>query len=76
MKGLWGAEPSVITSVVAAAIGVAVAFGVHLSDTQISAITGLIAIVAGLVIRSQVTAPANLPAPPPAPPVPPVPPVV
>jgi len=63
MVNLWKSEPALLTSVVAAAIGVAVAFGVHLTDVQISAITGLFTVLAGLVVRSQVTAPANLPAP-------------
>ena len=71
MTNLLKSEPALLTSVAAAAIGVAIAFGVHLTDVQIAAITGLINLVGGLFIRSQVTAPANLPAPVVSPVVPP-----
>ncbi len=48
-------EPAVITSLVAAVVALLLAFGVHLSDEQVGAIMAVVSIVAGLVIRSQVT---------------------
>lgn len=63
---LWQAEPAVIVSLVSALIALAVSFGLDLSGDQTSAIMAVVTILAGLLIRTQVTAPANLPPAPPA----------
>lgn len=48
-------EPAVIVSLVSAIIALVVAFGVTLTQEQVGAILAVVSIVAGLVIRSQVT---------------------
>lgn len=48
-------EPAVIVSLVAAAIALAVSFGLELSNEQTGAILAFVTIVAGLVTRSKVT---------------------
>jgi hypothetical protein len=59
MLSLLANEPSLVSGFVAAAIMLAVAFGVPISDTEKSAILGFVgaalAIVAAFVARSQVT---------------------
>ena len=63
MSNISQGEPalttSTITSIVAAAVTLLVAFGLSLSDTQVVAITGFVAVVAPLVsgyfTRKQVT---------------------
>jgi len=48
-------EPAVIVSLVAAILSLAVAFGLSLSGEQTAAIVAVVQIVAGLVIRQNVT---------------------
>lgn len=59
---LWGREPAMVVALVQAALVLGVSFGLDISAEQIAAILALSAIVLGLITRSQVTAPANLPA--------------
>lgn len=55
MKTLWGREPAVILSLLTALMGVLIAFGVALSDTQQASLTALLVAAMGFAIRSQVT---------------------
>jgi len=48
-------EPAVVVTVAAAVLGLAVAFGVPLSPDRIAAITAVLTVVAGIIVRSQVT---------------------
>lgn len=48
-------EPAVIVSLVAAVIALAVAFGLDVSEEQTGAVMAVVVILAGLVIRSQVS---------------------
>jgi hypothetical protein len=68
-------EPVLWIGLVDALIILAVTFGVHITDAEKAAIDGTLAAIGLLVTRSQVTANAKLPSPPPVPPTPPVPPV-
>lgn len=53
-------EPAVIVSLVAALLGLAASFGLDLSQEQTAAILAVVTIVAGLVIRGQVTPTAEI----------------
>lgn len=55
MNKLWNAEPAVIVSLVSAIIALVVAFGVDLTQAQIGSIMAVVTILAGLLIRSQVS---------------------
>lgn len=55
MKNLWGREPALILGLVAAAITLAVSFGLELSDEQNTAITVFVIAVLSFVTRSKVT---------------------
>lgn len=55
MKNLWGREPALILGLVAAAITLAVAFGLDLSDKQSTAITLFVIALLSFVTRSKVT---------------------
>lgn len=57
---LWGREPALILAVVAAALNLAIGFGLDLTGEQVSLITALIAAVIGVVIRRQVWSPASV----------------
>ena len=48
-------EPAVIVALVSAVIALAVSFGLSLSEEQVGAIMAVVTILAGLVVRSQVT---------------------
>ena len=52
---LFGREPAAIMAALQAAIALAIAFGLDLSDEQIGAILAVVATIAGLIVRSQVT---------------------
>jgi len=54
-------EPAVLAGIVAALIGVAVAFGLDLSTEQQAAIMGLVTIVLGVGVRTQVVPTRTLP---------------
>ncbi|MBP6728226.1 MAG: hypothetical protein KA129_01285 [Microthrixaceae bacterium] len=55
MKNLWGREPALILGLVAAAITLAVSFGLELSDEQNTAITVFLIALLSFVTRSKVT---------------------
>lgn len=59
-------EPAVVIALIGAALTVAVAFGVSLSDAQLGAISAFVTVLVGFVTRSQVTpaVPAEKPAAP------------
>jgi hypothetical protein len=50
-----------IVAFVGAVITLLVSFGLNLSDQQTGAIIAVVTVLLGLITRSQVTAPANLP---------------
>lgn len=52
---LWGREPAMIVAFVQAIIVLGVAFGLNLTADQIGAILAVVAIVLGLITRSQVS---------------------
>lgn len=54
MKTLWSREPAVILGLLGAAITLAVAFGLKLSDAQTGAITAFAVAVLAFVTRTQV----------------------
>ncbi|MHB8671870.1 MAG: hypothetical protein ACYDAD_15130 [Acidimicrobiales bacterium] len=49
------AEPAVIVSLILAVLTLAGTFGLHVTDAQTGAIAAVAQILAGLVVRSQVT---------------------
>lgn len=51
---LWNREPAVIMGVVQAVLGMALAFGIELSQEQVGSIMAGTAAVMALVVRSQV----------------------
>jgi len=55
MKTLWGREPALILGLFAAAITLAVSFGLELSDEQNTAITVFLIALLSFVTRSKVT---------------------
>jgi ABC-type nickel/cobalt efflux system permease component RcnA len=61
---LWGLEPAMITSVVVAALTLAVSFGVPVSAEQREAIVALVSavlvVVGGAVVRQQVVPVAKI----------------
>jgi len=61
VSNLWGREPAMIVAFVQAVIVLGVSFGLKLTPEQIGAILAVSALILGLVTRTQVTAPANLP---------------
>ncbi len=71
---IFGREPVAIAAFVAILVNLGVSFGLHLSNDQIALINALVVAGLALLVRSSVTAPANLPGsvvvPPPAPPAP------
>lgn len=48
-------EPAVVISLVAAVLALAASFGLPLTEDQTKALMAVVTIVAGLVIRTQVT---------------------
>jgi hypothetical protein len=52
---LFKAEPAVVVSLVSAIIALAVSFGLHWSNEQIGAVMAVVTILAGVLIRSQVS---------------------
>ncbi len=48
-------EPAVVTTVGAAILGLAVSFGLPLSFDQKTAIDAFLTVIAGVIVRSQVT---------------------
>lgn len=64
-----GREPVQTAAVVTAVVGLAVAFGLNLSEEQTAAISGAVAVILGWVARAAVT-PVRHPEPPPVPGVP------
>lgn len=57
---LLGREPVAIAAFLAVALNLALTFGVHLSPDQVSLINTLVIAGLALVVRRNVTAPANL----------------
>lgn len=66
-------EPAALGGAFTAIVGVLMAFGLQLSPNLVGGITSAIALIVGLVVRSQVTPTVATPAPAPAP-APPAPP--
>ena len=61
MTTLWGREPVAIATAVQLVLAAAVALGwLDISETQLGAVMAAVAAVLGLLVRSTVTAPANL----------------
>ena len=58
---LLKAEPVAIAGLIAIAINLAVSFGLKLTIEQIALINALVVAILAVVVRSNVTAPANLP---------------
>lgn len=48
-------EPALVSGLVAAALALAIAFGLDLTEKQVGAIMAVVAAVLALVVRSQVT---------------------
>ena len=48
-------EPAMIVTVGLAIVELAVSFGLNITDRQTSAITAILTVVAGVVVRSQVS---------------------
>jgi len=66
MVSLWTLvrrEPALVVGLIDAGLVLGTTFGLHLSAAQTGAIDSLLALVSGLVIRSQVSPVASLPAP-------------
>lgn len=61
MGTLWGREPAMVVALIQAILVLGVSFGLKLTPEQTAGILTISAIVLGLITRSQVTAPANLP---------------
>ena len=62
MTTLWGREPVAIATAVQLCLAAAVALGwLDISETQLAAVMAAVAAVLGLLVRSTVTTPANLP---------------
>jgi hypothetical protein len=57
----FGREPVAIAAFVAIAINLGVSFGLKLSVDQIALVNALVVAGLALLVRSNVTAPANLP---------------
>ena len=55
MGKLWGREPAMVLAFVMAVIAVAVTFGLSLPDGAQAAIEAAVALLLGLITRSQVT---------------------
>ena len=55
MTTLWGREPAMIVALVQAVLVLAVVFGLKLAPEQSAAILAVVAVVLGLITRSQVT---------------------
>jgi hypothetical protein len=65
MKSLWAriqTEPALVSGFIAAALALAAAFGLNLSGDQIGTILAIVSAGLALLVRSQVTPTANLPA--------------
>lgn len=61
MTTLWGREPVAIATAVQLVLAALVALGVlDITETQLAAVMAAVAAVLGLLVRSTVTAPANL----------------
>lgn len=55
MGGLWGREPAMVLAFVMAVIAVGVTFGLDLPDGAEGAIEAAVALLLGLITRSQVS---------------------
>jgi uncharacterized membrane protein len=55
---VWDKEPALVIAVVQAILVLVIAFGVHITDSQVAAIVGVasavLALLAGVATRSQV----------------------
>lgn len=60
MGTIFGREPVAIAAAFAIALNLALTFGVKLSSDQVALINSLVIAALALVVRSSVTAPANL----------------
>ncbi len=58
---LWGREPVAIAAFVGIAINLAISFGLKLTPEQVALINGLVIALLALIVRGNVTAPANIP---------------
>jgi uncharacterized membrane protein YvlD (DUF360 family) len=61
MKTIWGREPVAIATAVQLVLLAAVSLGLDLTVEQVAAIVAAVAAVLAVLVRSTVTAPANLP---------------
>ena len=59
--GLLKAEPVAIAAFIGIAINLAVSFGLHLTAEQIALLNALVVAALAIVVRQNVTAPANQP---------------
>lgn len=55
-------EPAILVTVAAAILGLATAFGLHLSADQNAAIAAVLTVIAGIIVRANVTPVAAPPA--------------
>jgi len=60
MKTIWGREPVMISTAVQLVLLAAVSLGLDLTVEQVAAIVAAVAAVLAVLVRSTVTAPANL----------------
>ena len=60
MGTIFGREPVAIAATFAIALNLALTFGLNVSSDQVSLINALVIAILALVVRSNVTAPANL----------------
>jgi hypothetical protein len=61
MLGLIKAEPVAVAGFVSILINLAISFGLHLSQDQVALINALVVAGLALIVRQNVTAPANAP---------------
>lgn len=60
MKTIWGREPVAIATAVQLVLLAAVSLGLDLTVEQVAAIVAAVSAVLAVLVRSTVTAPANL----------------
>jgi hypothetical protein len=61
MGNIFGREPVAIAGFFSIALNLALTFGVNLNADQVALINALVVAGLALIVRSSVTAPANLP---------------
>lgn len=60
MNNIFGREPVAIAAFFSIALNLAISFGLHLSAEQVALVNALVVAALALLVRSSVTAPANL----------------